>query len=116
MPDDCIFCSVASGKTGTPLLYEDDAVVAFTDIRPIAPTHILVVPKAHHATLVDAAHEADVAILGRLLEAAGKIARDKLGDDASCRIVINNGSKAGQTVYHLHLHLLAGRHFAWPPG
>ena len=116
MPDDCIFCQVANGKTQTPLLYEDDAVVAFSDIRPIAPTHILVVPKTHHATLIEAAHEADLTTLGRLLEAAGKIARTKLGSDAGCRIVINNGATAGQTVYHLHLHLLSGRHFAWPPG
>lgn len=116
MVDDCIFCRVANGQTDTPLLYEDDAVVAFADIRPIAPTHILVVPKAHHATLVEAAHQADRATLGRLLEAAGKIAREKLGDDESCRVVINNGAKAGQTVYHLHLHLLSGRHFGWPPG
>ncbi len=115
MPDDCIFCRVAAGKTDTKLLYEDDHVVAFADLRPIAPTHILVVPKAHHETLVGAAHEADRDTLGRLLEVAGRIAREKVGD-AGCRVVINNGASAGQTVYHLHLHLLSGRHFAWPPG
>lgn len=116
MPDDCIFCSVANGKTDTPLLYEDDHLVAFSDIRPIAPTHILIVPKTHHATLMEATQQAQLEVLGRLLEAAGKIAREKLGADASYRVVINNGSKAGQTVYHLHLHLLSGRHFGWPPG
>ncbi|MDQ6766473.1 MAG: HIT domain-containing protein [Candidatus Eremiobacteraeota bacterium] len=116
MPEACIFCDVAAGKTQTPLLYEDEAVVAFADIRPIAPTHILVVPKEHHPTLLDAASEQDEALLGRLLRVAGKLAREGLGKDAGCRIVINNGSTAGQTVYHLHLHLLSGRHFAWPPG
>ncbi len=116
MLDDCIFCRVANGKTDTSLLYEDDMVVAFADTKPIAPTHILIVPKAHHPTLIDAAHSADNATLGRLLEVAGKVARERLGGDDSCRIVINNGSKAGQTVYHLHVHLLAGRHFGWPPG
>jgi len=111
----CIFCDIASGKAPVPLLYEDDTVVAFADIKPIAPTHILIVPRDHHATLLDVG-EADEAVLGRLLAVAGKIAREKLGADPSCRVVINSGSAAGQTVYHLHLHLLSGRHFAWPPG
>jgi histidine triad (HIT) family protein len=116
MAESCIFCEIASGRAHAPLLYEDDAVVAFVDIRPIAPTHILVVPKTHHATLLDAAAAGDEALLGRLLSVAGKLAREGLGDDPGCRVVINNGATAGQTVYHLHLHLLSGRHFAWPPG
>lgn len=111
----CIFCDIASGKSGAPLVYEDDAVVAFSDIRPIAPTHILIVPREHHPTLLDVGPENE-AILGRLLAVAGKLARERLGDDPSCRVVINSGASAGQTVYHLHLHLLSGRHFAWPPG
>jgi histidine triad (HIT) family protein len=116
MAEACIFCDIASGKTGAPLLYEDDQIVAFSDIRPIAPTHILVVPKEHHATLLDVPSEKDEALLGRLLAVAGKLAREGLPKDAGFRIVINNGSAAGQTVYHLHLHVLSGRHFAWPPG
>jgi histidine triad (HIT) family protein len=112
----CIFCDIASGKTGAPLVYQDDAVVAFADIRPIAPTHLLIVPRVHHATLLDAAAQGDETLLGRLLAVAGKLAKEGLGDDPSCRVVINNGAGAGQTVYHLHLHLLSGRHFAWPPG
>ena len=116
MAESCIFCEVANGRTGATLLYEDEAVVAFADIKPIAPTHILVVPKTHHATLLEATQAGDEALLGRLLAVAGKLAREGLGPDAGCRIVINNGSAAGQTVYHLHLHLLSGRHFAWPPG
>jgi histidine triad (HIT) family protein len=116
MAEACIFCDIASKKAGAPLLYEDDDVVAFTDIRPIAPTHILIVPKKHHRTLLDASSKEDEALLGRLLSVAGKLARERMGDEAGCRVVINNGATAGQTVYHLHLHLLSGRHFAWPPG
>ena len=116
MPDEaCIFCDIASGKTGAPLIYQDDAVVAFSDIRPIAPTHILIVPREHHPTLLDVGPENE-ALLGHLLAVAAKLAREGLGNDPSCRVVINSGSSAGQTVYHLHLHLLSGRHFAWPPG
>jgi histidine triad (HIT) family protein len=116
VPESCIFCDIASGKAGVPFVYEDDTVVAFNDIRPIAPQHILVVPKAHHPTLLEAQSEADEALLGKLLHAAAKIARERFGPEAGFRIAINNGASAGQTVYHLHLHLLSGRHFAWPPG
>lgn len=116
MAEGCIFCEISSGRAKVPLLYQDEAVVAFSDIRPIAPTHILVVPKKHHGTLLDASAAGDEALLGRLLGVAGKLAREGLGDDSGCRVVINSGSTAGQTVYHLHLHLLSGRHFAWPPG
>ncbi len=116
MAESCIFCDIASGKAGVPLLYEDDEVVAFNDIRPIAPQHVLVVPKAHHPTLLDAHSDADEALLGRLVSVAAKVARERFGPDAGFRIVINNGPSAGQTVYHLHVHLLSGRHFAWPPG
>lgn len=116
MAEECIFCDIASGKLGTPLLYQDETVVAFADLRPIAPRHVLIVPRAHHATLLDASAAGDEALLGRLLAVAGKLAREGLGDDSGCRVVINSGASAGQTVYHLHLHLLSGRHFAWPPG
>jgi len=116
MAEDCIFCEVASGQAKAPLIYQDDGVVAFADIHPIAPTHILVVPKKHYATLLDAQSAGDEALLGRLLFVAARLAREGLGEDPGCRVVINNGSTAGQTVYHLHLHLLSGRHFAWPPG
>lgn len=116
MAEACIFCDIASGKAGVPLLYEDDRIVAFSDIKPIAPTHILVVPKEHHATLLDVSSAKHEPLLGRLLAVAGKLAQEGLPKEAGFRIVINNGSAAGQTVYHLHLHLLSGRHFAWPPG
>jgi histidine triad (HIT) family protein len=109
MPDDCIFCKVASGELGTKFLYEDDVAVAFADMRPMAPTHVLVVPKKHHAMLQDASGEE--ALLGRLLAIASKVVKD-----SGFRVVVNNGADAGQTVYHLHLHVLGGRHFGWPPG
>lgn len=116
MPESCIFCDLASGKTGAPLLYEDDEIIAFNDIRPMAPTHILIVPRKHHSTLLDAAANNEQAMLGKLLAVAGVIAKERLDKDAGFRVVVNNGASAGQTVYHLHLHLLSGRHFAWPPG
>lgn len=116
MSDPCIFCDVAGGKLDTKLLYEDDDVVAFSDIRPIAPAHILVVPKRHYATLAEAAQAGDDRLLGRLLSVAATLAAQTLEQSAGFRVVINNGAAAGQTVHHLHLHLLSGRHFAWPPG
>ncbi len=109
MPDACVFCDIVAGKFGTKFLYEDDTCVAFADLKPMAPTHILVVPRAHHAKLGDAAEEERM--LGRLLAVAGRMVPD--GD---FRVVINNGPQAGQTVYHLHVHVLSGRHFGWPPG
>jgi len=114
--EQCIFCDVSAGKLDSQLLYQDEEVVAFPDIRPIAPTHVLVVPKRHYATLADAAAAGDDRLLGRLLSVAATLAHQKLGEDAGFRVVINNGAAAGQTVHHLHIHLLSGRHFAWPPG
>jgi histidine triad (HIT) family protein len=107
--EDCVFCDIVAGKFGTKFLYEDDVAVAFQDQKPMAPKHVLVVPKAHHAMLQDAAGEETM--LGRLLSVAANVVKD-----SGFRVVINNGADAGQTVYHLHLHVLAGRHFGWPPG
>jgi histidine triad (HIT) family protein len=107
--DACVFCDVIAGKFGTKFLYEDDLCVAFPDLKPMAPTHILVVPREHHAKLDEAAGQEP--LLGRLLAVAGRLVKDR-----GFRVVVNNGSDAGQTVYHLHVHVLAGRHFGWPPG
>ena len=109
MAQECVFCDIVAGKFGTKFVHEDDACVAFADLKPMAPTHLLVVPREHHAKLGEARGEE--AMLGRLLSVAGTLVPD--GD---FRVVINNGAQAGQTVYHLHLHVLAGRHFGWPPG
>jgi histidine triad (HIT) family protein len=109
MAEECVFCDIVAGKFGTKFLYEDDLCVAFADLKPTAPVHLLVVPRKHYPNLQSAA--AEEATLGRLLAVAGKVVKD--GD---FRVVVNNGADAGQTVYHLHLHVLAGRHFGWPPG
>jgi histidine triad (HIT) family protein len=116
MSEPCIFCDIVAGKTPARLLHEDEHVAAFADIRPVAPSHILIVPKKHYPTLLDAAAAGERDLLGRLLEVAARIAGEHLSADRGFRITINNGASAGQTVYHLHLHLLSGRHFAWPPG
>lgn len=117
MADQCIFCDIIAGKIKTDFIYEDDDVVAFADIRPIAPTHVLVVPRQHHATLAETVNtEGGTALLGRLLKVAGDIGAARAQADGGYRVVINNGAAAGQTVYHLHVHVVSGRHFAWPPG
>ena len=115
MAQACIFCDIIGGKIKTDFLYEDGDVVAFADIRPIAPDHVLVVPRAHHATLTDAAGGGGPALLGKLLKVAGDLGAAR-GPEGGYRVVINNGAAAGQTVYHLHVHVISGRHFAWPPG
>jgi len=107
----CIFCAIAKKEIPATLLYEDEHFVAFADINPVAPTHILIIPVEHSHGLAKTDNEA---ILAGLLITARKLAL-KLNIE-EYRLVINNGPTAGQTVFHLHLHLLAGRDFAWPPG
>jgi len=111
---DCIFCKIAAGAIPSKKVWEDDAVYAFHDIDPKAPTHILVIPKKHVASLAHA-EAADAALLGRLLLAAATIAREQ-GLGKGYRVVISTGAEGGQTVDHLHLHLLGGRQMHWPPG
>jgi histidine triad (HIT) family protein len=107
----CIFCRIAAGGTATPFIYQDDDAVAFHDIQPQAPVHILVVPRRHLASLNEAG---DAMLLGRLLMAARQAAaRSGL---EQYRLVVNTGADAGQSVAHLHLHVLGGRVMAWPPG
>jgi histidine triad (HIT) family protein len=115
MSQDCIFCRIASGEIPSTRVYEDDVCVAFNDLSPQAPTHILVVPRRHLESL-DKAAEADRDVLGHLLMSAAKIARDRGFSDAGYRVVINTNADGGQTVFHLHVHLLAGRPFVFPPG
>jgi histidine triad (HIT) family protein len=109
--ESCIFCKIAGGTIPTPFIYEDDAAVAFRDIQPQAPAHFLVVPRLHVASLNEARDER---LLGRLLLAARQAAA-KIGLE-QYRLVINTGADAGQSVFHLHLHVLGGRIMAWPPG
>ncbi len=111
---DCIFCSIASGEVNAKVVYDDADVVAFLDRNPVAPTHVIIVPRRHIDRL-GAAGEADAELLGKLQLAAGKIAKILKVENAF-RLVTNNGKGAGQSVDHLHYHLLAGRKLLWPPG
>jgi len=111
---DCLFCKIVSGAIPAKRVYEDDHVLAFPDINPQAPEHILVIPKKHIASLAHATPE-DAAMLGHLIWAAGEVAREQNLANGY-RLVINTGPDGGQTVDHLHVHLLGGRHMTWPPG
>ena len=112
--DRCLFCRIVVGDITAKKVYEDDAVVAFEDINPQAPTHVLVVPRKHIPS-IDAMTDADATIVGTVIARAAKIARDLRLQDGY-RLVANNGDAAGQTVFHIHFHLLGGRSFGWPPG
>lgn len=111
---DTIFSKIIERRIPADIVYEDDLCLAFRDVNPQAPTHILIVPKKPIPKLVDASH-ADQQLLGHLLLTANRIATD-LGIADAFRLAINNGTGAGQSVFHLHIHLLAGRSFNWPPG
>jgi len=111
---DCLFCKIIAGAIPSKKAYEDDEVFAFHDIHPQAPTHVLVVPRRHIASL-DETVEADQALLGRALLAARTVARE-LGIASGYRVVSNCGTPAGQSVFHIHFHLLGGRPLGWPPG
>jgi len=112
--DDCLFCKIGRKEIPAKMVYEDPEIFAFEDIHPQAPAHILICPKKHLASLADASAE-DAAILGRLQLMAAQLALERKLTDGY-RTVINNGRGAGQSVFHLHLHLLGGRDFRWPPG
>lgn len=112
---DCIFCKIAGGEIGS-LVYEDDKVVAFDDLNPQAPVHVLIVPKKHIEKLADIEEDEDVCLAGHILAVASKIAKKRGVDKDGYRVVVNNGPGAGQSVWHLHFHLLGGRVFGWPPG
>lgn len=115
MAPDCIFCKIANGELDSTIVFEDEKCVAFEDLDPQAPTHILVIPRVH----IESMNEADPEhreILGHLLLTAAEIAREKGIAESGYRTVINTNSAGGQTVFHLHLHLLGGRQFVFPPG
>ncbi len=114
MATNCIFCRIVAGQAPATKVYETDAVLAFRDATPRAPTHILIIPKKHIARLADA-EPGDAPLMGDLLLAANAVAEQE-GVSDGFRLVINNGSEAGQTVFHVHIHLLAGRRMNWPPG
>lgn len=111
---DCIFCRIAAGEVRAQVVYEDAEILAFRDINPQAPVHVLLIPREHIPSL-DAVAERHAGLLGRLLLAARSLAA-QLGLGEGYRVVNNCGARAGQSVFHLHFHLLGGRDFAWPPG
>jgi histidine triad (HIT) family protein len=111
--DDCIFCRIADGRLPADVVHVGTSVLALRDVAPQAPTHVLVIPKEHHDT-VDALASADPKTLVELVAVAGEVARSH--GDGQYRLVFNSGEQAGQSVRHVHGHVLAGRSFAWPPG
>jgi len=114
MSSDCLFCKIGSGAIPAAKLYEDDELLAFRDINPQAPHHFLVIPKKHISG-PGALTATEAELTGKLIAKAGELARQQgIGD--GFRLVINNGADAGQTVFHLHLHVLGGRPMGWPPG
>jgi len=114
MAGDCLFCKIGEKKIPAKLVYEDAEVFAFEDISPQAPTHILLCPRKHFASLDEATSE-EQTVIGKLHLVAAKIAKER-NLQAGYRTLFNNGTGAGQSVFHLHLHLLGGRQFRWPPG
>jgi histidine triad (HIT) family protein len=111
----CLFCEIVAGRRPARMVFDDDQLVAFHDINPQAPTHVLLVPRKHITSLLDLAPEDD-ALAGTLVRKACDIARDMGLDERGFRLVMNCGDDAGYSVYHIHLHLLGGRRLEWPPG
>lgn len=112
---ECVFCRIVEKKLSAKVVYEDDVSLAFEDVNPQAPVHVLVIPKRHIPTLLDVA-EGDGMLFGHLVEVCRKIARDRGIAEKGFRIVTNCNPESGQTVYHIHVHLLGGRQMHWPPG
>ena len=115
MSSDCLFCKIAAGDIPATIRYEDERLIVFEDINPQAPTHLLLVPRKHIPTTLDLTEE-DNALVGHIFQVAGKIAREIGFADSGFRIVNNCNQAGGQTVWHLHYHLLGQRQLSWPPG
>lgn len=115
MANDCLFCRIAAGALPAKIVYEDDQTLAFRDIDPKAPTHVLVIPRRHIAS-VNELEDSDADLVGRLYLTAQEVAEAEGIKDSGYRLVMNNGADAGQTVDHIHLHVLGGRSLSWPPG
>ena len=111
----CLFCKIIDGDIPSDKVYEDDEVLAFRDINPCAPTHILVIPKKHISTMNDAT-AGDQQVLGKMMLVAKDIAAREGVDESGYRLTLNTNAEGGQAVYHIHLHLMGGRQMTWPPG
>ncbi|EPC02281.1 HIT family hydrolase [Litchfieldella anticariensis FP35 = DSM 16096] len=112
---DCLFCKIINREIPSDIVYEDEDVLAFNDINPQAPTHVLLIPKRHVATLNDL-KEDDLALVGRMTFSAAKLANEYGFAEDGYRVVMNCNEKGGQSVYHIHMHLMGGRRFTWPAG
>lgn len=112
---DCVFCRIVAKEVQSKIAYEDEDIVAFHDINPQAPVHVLIVPRRHIPTLNEAT-ESDQVLLGKMILVAQKLAKELRVADEGYRLVLNTNRGAGQSVFHIHLHLLGGRPFHWPPG
>ncbi len=112
---DCLFCRIVDGNLPADIVYENDSLIAFRDIAAKAPTHILLIPRRHIATMNDL-HDGDASLAGELFVTAARIAADEGLADDGYRVVMNCNEAAGQSVFHIHLHLMGGRRMGWPPG
>jgi histidine triad (HIT) family protein len=111
----CLFCGIVDGKVKANVVYQDERLVAFKDINPKAPVHILIIPRKHVASVLDISAD-DGALIGEIFHVAARLAREQGIADSGFRVVVNSGADSGQTVFHLHYHLLGGRRMSWPPG
>lgn len=112
---DCLFCAIADGKIKANFVYQDEAVLAFQDISPKAPVHILIIPRKHIVSVLDIDAN-DGVVIGQIFQVAARLAREQGIAESGFRVVANSGANAGQSVFHLHYHLLGGRQMSWPPG
>jgi histidine triad (HIT) family protein len=113
--DNCLFCKIASGEINSEMVYSDEQLFAIKDINPQAPTHLLIIPKKHLATLMDI-EDSDKELMGSVCTLAKSLARENDLEASGFRLLVNCGSGAGQSVFHIHFHLLGGRPMKWPPG
>lgn len=114
---DCLFCKICAGEIPAGVVFENDDVMAFDDVNPQAPVHVLIIPKKHISTVNEMDADAgDELVMGKLFSAARSIASERGMSDDGYRLVVNTNKQAGQTVFHIHMHLLAGRNMSWPPG
>ena len=112
---DCIFCKVSAGSIPSKIVYQDADVIAFHDIMPVAPKHLLVIPRKHVESIAET-EPGDDELLGKLMSTARKVAAEQGMAESGYRLVLNTGRDGGQSVFHLHIHILGGRHMGWPPG
>ena len=113
--DDCLFCGIVDGKVNASFVYRDNDVIAFKDIKPRAPVHVLIIPRKHIPGVLDI-EPSDEPLIGKIFEVTAKLARDLGIAESGFRVVVNSGADSGQSVFHIHYHLLGGRRMGWPPG